>query len=209
MSRGRRRRIHSRQWGSAPLIPFEHGGLRDWRRFSRYLGPPMSARLGELGRTAVLRRTSRTSATTTFCVCAPMPRNTCCWPPSTSRSVSPSLDPRPPPEDHGLGPGSRWNNRTLTIIQMEVSLNPSPWAYFCLVPAFSSRLVAQLGWPWIHSVYPHSTLIAVRDAGIRIRVEKHLRSAFAGRMPSRGQASARCSTRIHGGLCCPATWRAR
>jgi hypothetical protein len=32
---------------------------------------------------------------------------------------------------------------------------------------------------WIHGVYPCSTLAVVKDAGIRIRVEKQLRSAFA------------------------------
>lgn len=33
--------------------------------------------------------------------------------------------------------------------------------------------------PWIHGVYPRGTLPGVKDAGIRIRVEKNLRSAFA------------------------------
>lgn len=32
---------------------------------------------------------------------------------------------------------------------------------------------------WIHNVYPRHTLRRVKDAGIRIRVEKDLRSAFA------------------------------
>lgn len=32
---------------------------------------------------------------------------------------------------------------------------------------------------WIHTVYPRGTLVSVKDAGIRIRVEKNLRSAFA------------------------------
>lgn len=32
---------------------------------------------------------------------------------------------------------------------------------------------------WIHVVYPRGRLARVKDAGIRIRVEKSLRSAFA------------------------------
>lgn len=32
---------------------------------------------------------------------------------------------------------------------------------------------------WIHVVYPQGRLNSVKDAGIRIRVEKNLRSAFA------------------------------
>ena len=43
-------------------------------------------------------------------------------------------------------------------------------------PAFQNRSYVK---SWIHAVYPRVTLAGVKDAGIRIRVERNLRSAFA------------------------------
>jgi len=63
------------------------------------------------------RSSTDTSVTTTCCVCAPMPRSSCCWPPSTSWSASPTWDPRPRRDDHGRGLGSRWSDWTLTVLR--------------------------------------------------------------------------------------------